>query len=194
MKALGHPLRVRILAIFADRVASPKAISDELHEGISQVSYHTTVLRDHGLIVKDHEVPRRGAVEHFYRAATPTVIPPNAWDDFPDVVRNSVSARILREFLDDARASMEAGLFDDPPGELSWTPLILDRAGIEEIGELTRDFLDSVLEVQDKASQRLPKTKAEKEAQAKSATIFLSSFLSARSPADDRKASFRKRR
>jgi DNA-binding transcriptional ArsR family regulator len=194
MKALGHPLRVRILAIFADRVASPKEISDELDEGISQVSYHTTVLRDHELIVKDHEVPRRGAVEHFYRAATPTVIPPNAWDDFPDVVRNSVSARILKEFLDDARASMEAGVFEDSPGELSWTPLLLDQIGIEELERLVHEFLDGALEVQTKATQRLPKEKAKRAAEARSATVFLASFLSARSPEDDKKASSRKRR
>jgi DNA-binding transcriptional ArsR family regulator len=194
MKALGHPLRLQLLAILADRVASPKEISDELNETIGDVNYHAKVLQDNGLIVEDHQVPRRGAVEHFYRAAAATVIPPGAWDGFPGAVRKGVSVRILKEFLDDVRASMVAGIFDVPPAELSWTPLILDQTGIEEVGQLAREFLESVMAVQVNASERLPKEKSERAAQATSATVFLASFLSARSPGDDKKASFMKRR
>jgi hypothetical protein len=100
---------------------------------------------------------------------------------------------ILQEFFEDASASIEAGLFDDPPGELSWTPLILDSLGLEEFGQLARDFLKSVLELQSNATRRLPKGKG-RAADATSATVFLASFLSARSPKDGKKASARKRR
>jgi DNA-binding transcriptional ArsR family regulator len=75
MFALSKKERVEIFAIFCERVASPKQISDELGEGLSQVSYHVKVLRECHLIVEDHKVPRRGAVEHFYRAVRPTLIP-----------------------------------------------------------------------------------------------------------------------
>lgn len=194
MKALGHPLRLQLLAILADRVASPKEISDELNETIGDVNYHAKVLQDNGLIVEDHQVPRRGAMEHFYRAAAPTVIPPGAWEGFPEAVRKGVSVHILKEFLDDARASMVAGVFDVSPAELSWTPLILDQTGIEEMGRLAREFLESVLAIQANASERLPKEKSERATLATSATVFLASFLSARSPEDDKKASFMKRR
>jgi DNA-binding transcriptional ArsR family regulator len=194
MKVLGHPLRLQILSILANRVASPKEISNELNETIGNVNYHAKVLQDNGLIVEDHQVPRRGAVEHFYRASAPTVIPPGAWEGFPNAVRKGVSVRILKEFLNDARDSMATGAFDDSPGELSWTPLILDQTGVEEVGQLAREFLESVLAVQANASERLPKEKSERTAQAKSATVFLASFLSARSPKDDKKASAMKRR
>ncbi|HKB50613.1 MAG TPA: winged helix-turn-helix domain-containing protein [Solirubrobacterales bacterium] len=193
MHALSKRVRVRILAVLCERVASPKEISEELDEGLSQVSYHVKVLRECGLIVEDHKVPRRGAVEHFYRAAAPTLIPPNAWDHLPPILRKSISASILREFVDDASASMEAGVFDHSPGELSWTPLILDALGIEEFGQLARDFLESVLELQASASRRLPKGNG-KATDAISATVFLASFLSARCPEDGRKASATKRR
>jgi DNA-binding transcriptional ArsR family regulator len=66
MKALSKKERVEIFAIICERVASPKEIADELNEGLSQVSYHVKVLRECRLVVVDHEVPRRGAVEHFY--------------------------------------------------------------------------------------------------------------------------------
>jgi hypothetical protein len=45
---------------------------------------------------------------------------------------------ILQDFFDGASVSIEAGVFDDPPGELSWTPLILDALGVEELGQLAR--------------------------------------------------------
>src|SRR4029077_7533944 len=193
MKALSKKERVEIFAIFCERVASPKEISDELNEGLSQVSYHVSVLRECRLIVLDHKVPRRGAVEHFYRAATPTLIPPDAWDHLPSVVRKGISMNILQQFLDDASASMEAGVFDKSPGELSWTPLILDALGLEEFGQLARDFLEAVLELQAIASKRLPKTSS-RATDAISATVFLATFLSARSPKDGKKASATKRR
>lgn len=189
MKALAHQMRIRILAILIERVASPNEMSKELGEKLSGVSYHVQVLKDYGLIVEDHRAPRRGAVEHFYRAAAPTLIPPRAWDGLPAGLRRGTSARILRKFLDDAWTSMEEKIFDKPPGELSWMPLLLDETGIEELGELVRDFLDSVLVVQAKSGQRLPTKKSERGAEAKSATVFLASFMSARSPADDQKAS-----
>jgi hypothetical protein len=88
---------------------------------------------------------------------------------------------------------MKAGVFDDPPGELSWTPLILDAKGIEEFGGLARDFLESVLELQANASKRLSKAKRGA-SKAKAATVFLATFLSARNPLDGKKASATKRR
>ncbi len=193
MKALSKKERVRILAVLCERVASPKEISDELDEGLSQVSYHVKVLRECRLIMLDHKVPVRGAVEHFYRAVTPTLIPPGTWQHLPSAVRKGNSVSILQHFFDDASASLEAGVFDAPPGELSWTPLVLDDLGVEEFGQLARDFLEAVLELQANASKRLPKGTG-KAMDATSTTVFLASFLSARSPMEGKKASATKRR
>lgn len=64
--ALGHPLRVRILAALYERTASPNEISKEFKEGLSQISYHFKVLKDCKCIRMVKTEPRRGAVEHFY--------------------------------------------------------------------------------------------------------------------------------
>lgn len=193
MKALSNEDRVKVFAVLCERIASPKEISEELDEPLGQVSYHVLVLRDCRLIVLDHKVPRRGAVEHFYRAAVPTLIPPSAWDNLSPTMRKTISLCILQEFFEDASASVEAGVFDTPPGEVSWTPLVLDELGIEEFGQLARDFLESVTELQANATKRLPK-RTGKAADATSATVFLASFLSARDPRDGRKASAAMRR
>jgi len=193
MHALAKEERVRILAIFCERVASPNEIAIELHEGLSQVSYHVKVLRECRLIVLDHEIPRRGAVEHFYRAVTPTLIPPGSWKHLPPSMRKGISANILQQFFDDAAAAMEAGIFDEPPGELNWTPLLLDALGVEEFGQLARDSLASVLELQANASERLQTGKGKATDQT-AVTVFLASFLSARGPKGRKRASATKRR
>lgn len=196
MKVLAKPQRVRILAILAERVASPKEISEETGEGIASVSYHVKVLRDHGLIELERKVPRRGAVEHFYRAVSRTLLPADAWNNLPPTLTKEVSACILREFFDDVSDAMDAGIFDDPASDLCWTPLVLDRRGVEEIGVLATAFLEGVLEAQTKASKRLAARAKDRKAPAEriSATVFLASFLSSRNPKAGKKASATMRR
>lgn len=193
MYALSKEERVKIFAVFCEREASPKEISEQLDEGLSQVSYHVSVLRECRLIRLVRTEPRRGAVEHFYEAAAPTLIPPDAWKTLPPAVRKTVSLGILQEFFDDARDSIAAGTFDAPPGELSLTPLLLDEPGVEEFGRLAREFLKSVQRLQSAASKRMKKTSGDG-ADATAATVFLASFLSARPPSENRKASARKAR
>jgi len=83
LHALSKKARVRILATLAERVASPKELADQLGEGLSQVSYHVGVLRECKLIELVGTEPRRGAVEHFYRAAIPTLAASTPVDELP---------------------------------------------------------------------------------------------------------------
>jgi len=74
-RVLSHPLRPQILDVLVRRgEASPNEIATELDVPLGTLSYHTRLLRDHGWIELVREVPRRGAVEHFYRA----VVQPDA--------------------------------------------------------------------------------------------------------------------
>ena len=68
MKALSHPLRVVILDYMNERDWSPREIEKETGVGLSQVSYHVKVLKDFEMIELTKTAPRRGAVEHYYRA------------------------------------------------------------------------------------------------------------------------------
>jgi DNA-binding transcriptional ArsR family regulator len=68
IKALSHPLRIKILALLEGNVSSPKELADELEEPLGNVSYHVRTLADLGLIELVKKVPRRGAIEHYYRA------------------------------------------------------------------------------------------------------------------------------
>ena len=70
-KALSHPLRPRILQRLADgAVASPNQLAEALGERLGNVSYHVRILRELGLVELVRTEPRRGALEHFYRATS----------------------------------------------------------------------------------------------------------------------------
>ncbi len=66
--ALGHPLRARILTALDAGEASPKELADALGENLGNVSYHVRTLARLELIELVRRTPRRGAIEHHYRA------------------------------------------------------------------------------------------------------------------------------
>jgi len=74
VRALSHPLRVRILEILSARVASPNDLSEELGVELSHVAYHTRTLNRCGCLELVDTAQRRGATEHFYKAAPRTAL------------------------------------------------------------------------------------------------------------------------
>ena len=69
VKALGHPTRIRILALLRDRgLVSPVEVASELGLALGTVGYHVRRLETLGFIELAKRTPRRGAVEHHYRA------------------------------------------------------------------------------------------------------------------------------
>lgn len=67
--ALGHPLRTRILtAVATTGELSPLDLAEHLTEPLGNVSYHVRILAGAGLLEETRTVPRRGAVQHYYRA------------------------------------------------------------------------------------------------------------------------------
>ena len=68
VKAMSHPLRVRILAILMERKASPVELAQVLEGTLGTVSYHVRTLHQLGLIELVDETRVRGAVEHHYKA------------------------------------------------------------------------------------------------------------------------------
>ena len=72
--ALRHPLRRQILRAMVrqDRI-SPRQISDQLRQPLSNVSYHVRVLAECGVVTLVDTTPVRGSMQHFY---SPTIDEP----------------------------------------------------------------------------------------------------------------------
>lgn len=157
-KALSHPIRVQILTILHKRVASPNMIAQEIGEGLSQVSYHVKVLKEFNCVELVKTEPRRGAVEHFYRATARSFLTDSDWESLPDSVQQSISAVIVQMIVQDTMEALGAGTFDSREDRhLSRTPLILDEQGWGDVVSLLTDTLDRVLDIQVESSSRLAK-------------------------------------
>jgi DNA-binding transcriptional ArsR family regulator len=70
LNCLRHPLRKRLLVldVKAKERQSPRELADLTGEHLSKVSYHVRVLAENKAVKLVSTKPRRGSVEHFYRA------------------------------------------------------------------------------------------------------------------------------
>lgn len=156
VRALAHPLRIQILEVLCERVASPNVLSEYLQMGLSHVAYHTRALNKCGCLVLVETAQRRGATEHFYKAAPNAFLGNRAWRMVPRSLRASVSGASLQTLIDKAVAALAAGTIDDREDTtLTWMPLRLDEEGWEEVTEILEQATERVLAAQTRSSQRL---------------------------------------
>jgi DNA-binding transcriptional ArsR family regulator len=155
VRAIGHPLRLRLLTIFNERVASPSDLAAELGEPIGNVSYHTRILARLGCVelVKTKQV--RGAVEHYYRAVVRPVFSDDDWAELPLSIRKSLAGAVLTEIADDMGAAANAGGFDRDNVHLSRTVLTLDAKGWQELNEALQEVAERARKIQTESAARL---------------------------------------
>jgi DNA-binding transcriptional ArsR family regulator len=155
VRALSHPLRIQILEVLSERVASPNMIAAELETGVSHVAYHTRALDRCGCIELVQTAQRRGATEHFYKARPRVFIGDQTWRQVPPAIRGAVSAASLQTFMDKAVAALEAGTLDEREDTtLNWMPLHLDEQGWQEVTAILRGATERVLEAQEDSNRR----------------------------------------
>lgn len=139
LKAVSHPLRIEILRLLGDRVASPKEIAGETGADLGDVSYHVKYLLQKGDIEIVDTALRRGAVEHFYRlkACPPT-------------------EEAIRGLVGEAVRALNAGTVE-PSREtrLRWATLALDKEGRRELGELQARWDEELERLAVDAAERL---------------------------------------
>jgi DNA-binding transcriptional ArsR family regulator len=174
IRALAHPLRIRILEALTERVASPIRLSDDLDAGLSHVAYHTRALDKCGCLELVDTAQRRGATEHFYKASPHSFIGDRIWRRVPRALLGGVSGATLQSFMDRAVAALEAGTIDGREDTtLCWSPVLLDQQGWDEVTATMRSTVNRVLEIQDESRVRLTRRKGRG---AISAIVGLASF------------------
>jgi DNA-binding transcriptional ArsR family regulator len=178
VRALSHPLRVRILEVLTERIASPNWLSEALEANLSHVAYHTRTLDKCGCLDLVDTAQRRGATEHFYKAAPRSFVGNRIWRRVPRAVLGGVTAASLQTFMDKAIAALEAGTIDDRDDTvLTWMPLLLDETGWSEVVAILEEATDRILAAQERSDGRL--TDAEARRNAISAVIALAGFETA---------------
>jgi DNA-binding transcriptional ArsR family regulator len=154
LKALAHPMRLEILSILNERVASPNGLAQELHAPVGVVAYHVRYLRDLEAIELVDTRPRRGATEHFYRAKMRPWFTDEEFEGLPSRTRRSIQATTVRRVVDDAVAALGHGGFDDATSHASLHRLELDGPGYEELCELLAATVERLGELEAESAAR----------------------------------------
>ena len=161
-KALAHPLRVRILTSLQKGISSPNQLAQELGEPLGNVSYHVKTLLEYDCVELVKTEPRRGAVEHFYRATERAFFSDADWAKIPASARKGISGVALETIGKNVTEAMVAGTIDGrTDSHISETSLLLDEKGWSEVNGLLADTLNRAIEIQEEAASRLAGEKSD---------------------------------
>jgi hypothetical protein len=156
IKALGHPVREHIFAVFNERTASGREIGEEIGADVSSFYHHIEELEKLECIERVETKKRRGANEHFFRAKRTVFFDDEAWRLIPATLRADLTTRFIQAIIDDATISLQSGIFNRRGDEhVSWTPADFDETGWNEVTELLSQALERVGAIQKESSARL---------------------------------------
>jgi DNA-binding transcriptional ArsR family regulator len=159
-KALAHPLRVRILSSLHKGISSPNQLAQELNEPLGNVSYHVKTLLEYDCVELVKTEPRRGAVEHFYRATDRAFLSDSDWAKIPASARKGISGSIIESIGQNATDALAAGTIDArSDSHISDTPLLLDGQGWEDLNKVLADAVKKSAAIQKEAAKRMGKNK-----------------------------------
>jgi len=153
-KALTHPLRARILQRLAERVASPGDLAVELGAPLGVVSYHVRMLHDYECVELVRTEPRRGALQHFYRATERPRLDEQQWRELPPGLRRELSGEALQQIIEDLSAAAAGGVLGDSQTTVERMPLELDELGWRELNRLLARTHEQALAIASESSAR----------------------------------------
>jgi DNA-binding transcriptional ArsR family regulator len=155
VKAMSHPLRVRILALLDERSASPVELAGWLGASLGTTAYHVRTLERMGLIELIGETRVRGAVEHHYRSVERPTVSDEAWEAAPAIAKQAAVSASLETIDAYARQASAAGGFDDGDAHLTRSALRLDERGFDDVSQACVRILAQVDRIEEAAKERI---------------------------------------
>jgi DNA-binding transcriptional ArsR family regulator len=186
VRAIAHPVRMRLLAVLETEPASPKMLAERLSLPLGTIAYHVRTLNSLGLLELVDTKQRRGAVEHYYRATEHPRFSDKAWEELDTVAKQRVLSAVLNEAHAHAFSAAAAGGFDRADSHFTRTPLNLDAEGWTKLAAASKRWLAEAAEIQEESEARLEQD--DSEALSAEMVILLFEALSERpvgQPADD---------
>ena len=108
----------------------------ELGAPLGVVSYHVRMLRDYDCVELVRTEPRRGALQHFYKATARPNLDEDQWRTLPSGLRGELSGETIGDLVTDLGAAADAGSLQDPDLVLERTPLELDEKAFKKLNKL----------------------------------------------------------
>lgn len=159
-KALSHRLRAEILTFLTERTkASPVEMSRELLAPVGDISHHVKQLVKYGCAEEVETRPRRGAVEHFYRAVLRPLVELEEMEEMPQPARRVFNGHTAQKILDDLREGFEHGTIERRADfHFTRVPMSLDEEGWQEMYVAHQRTLEETYEIQARSAERLEKS------------------------------------
>ena len=155
VKALAHPIRMKILGILDERTATPKELAGALGLPLENVSYHVRTLKDFGFIKLEKTRQVRGAVEHHYKLAARPQIGNKLWEELPRVVKEALTDASIATLIEDVGRAAQQGGFDRAESHQAHFSLVLDEQGVKEVEAILSDAEDRIERASQEAQKRV---------------------------------------
>jgi hypothetical protein len=160
----ADPIRLKIVTELYMQEMSPTEFYETFGGGsATKVNRHFKRLAEHGwlrLVRKESGRGNRpGGPKHFYRATELAVFDRETWSELPYSIRVAFSWRTFEQLAQQAGEALEAGTFDSRPDRhLSWTPVVLDERGWDQMIVALDSLFESLAQEQEDAKLRLARS------------------------------------
>lgn len=155
LRAISHPIRIRLLAMLDEEPASPVILASKLNQPLGTIAYHVRTLYDLGLLKLVSTRQRRGATEHYYRTTGHPAPTDEAWGGLDAISKQRLLTALIAKATDYATRSAAAGGFDESDAQLSTEALKLDPEGWATLARETRTWLARARELERESAERL---------------------------------------
>jgi DNA-binding transcriptional ArsR family regulator len=153
---LRSPERVKALVLMQERPACAKDLQDELGLSLPTASHHMRELRKMGLIEHVRDVPRRGAVAHYYRTVLRPAWNDEDWGKLSTAERQQYAIWLLQILNLDVARALLAGTFNARPDtHSSCAKVLVDEQGRQKVHEILDDALREILKVEEDSNERM---------------------------------------
>jgi DNA-binding transcriptional ArsR family regulator len=177
MKALGHPVRQRILQeLTRSEESSPSQIAQAIDEPLTNVGYHARVLVKCDAIELVRTEVSGSSVEHFYRAKVRAVVDEDNWRNIPENIRESLLDQTFQQIWSNVRAASSNDALKDLSTTAVWDNLELDEEAFADLSRAIGDLLDRAKAIEASARMRLEAMNPE-EREGKSQLVELDAML-----------------
>ena len=155
IKAYAHPLRLQILSLLDNRIASPKQIATELDTPLPNTAYHVRQLAALGLVELVRRTARGGAIEHHYTAKVRPTVPDDVWASLPEIVKRAYSGGLLQQAVTQMVAAAKEDGFLAAGSHFTRTPGRVDSKGWEAISRELLKTMGRIERIVEESEARL---------------------------------------
>lgn len=173
VRAYAHPLRISILGLLDNRVASPSEIATELDTPLPNTAYHVRQLASLGFIKLVGRRVRGGAVEHRYTATVRPVVTDEVHAKLPDIVKRAIMGGFLEQSISHIVEAHEQGGFDRDRIHNTRSAGRIDAKGWDEIADILDQARRRVKRAIEESEKRVAK---DPESAAPTATVVMMLF------------------